>query len=163
MQSTTFTVSLKLDLSLQTGTLVSFFSDFCPIDLCPFSFGSYSFNWPWDVLFKWSPTPLITNYILKRFWIHICSLENLSPAVTLTGLLELGENLCKWHFSSQTVSLNGIYDEPVITPELLVCKAGREQAVLYQLPLSNICLQNEHFFIECFSVNANAFHWICPS
>lgn len=76
-----------------------FFSDFCPIDLCPFSFGSYSFIWPWDVLFKCSPTPFIINYILKRFWIHICSLQNLSPAVTLTGLLELGENLCKWHFS----------------------------------------------------------------
>lgn len=76
--------------------------------------------------------------------------------------MELGENLCKWHFSFRTVSLNGIFDEPVITPALLMCKVGGRARDLYQLSFINICLQKEYFFIECFPVNDGTFHQLGP-
>lgn len=138
---------------LPSQTCKSHFSlNFCPLDsLLSFSFGSYSFVWPWDVLFKCPHTLLIANYILKGFWLHFCSLQNLSPAMTLTGLLELGENFCKWHFPFWIVSLNGIFDELVITPVLLICKVGGEQETHTSFHLLiYVCKKN--FSIDCFPV-----------
>ena len=70
--------------------------------------------------------------------------------------------MCKWHFSFRTVSLNGIFDEPVITPVLLMCIVGGEQETCTSFHLLIYMFAKRTFSIECFPVNDGTFHQLGP-
>lgn len=90
------------------------------LSLCSLHFLHILLISPCDVLFKCS-TPFIANYILTRFWLHSSLYWILVEAWHWQkGFLELRRNFGKWQFFFRAVSLNGIFDKMVITPEILL-------------------------------------------
>lgn len=92
----------------------------CLQSLCSLHFLGILLISPCDVLFK-CPTSFIANYILTRFWLHSSLYWILVEAWHWQkGFLELRRNFGKWQFFFRAVSLNGIFDKMVITPEILL-------------------------------------------